>query len=167
MSEDRAARIAELTQQERELVFDAFSHRDAWTLGTLIAERAAAGGSPVAIDIRRPGLVLFRVALDGSTPDQESWIAGKSAVVLRMESSTALLEQRLAQHGIDATNGWLPRPEYAVSGGSFPIRVRGVGVVAAATVSGLASDEDHELIVSGIREFLGQASDATSPEQSL
>jgi DNA-binding LacI/PurR family transcriptional regulator len=42
----------------------------------------------------------------------------------------------------------------AVTGGSFPIRVRGVGVVAAATASGLSSQEDHDLIVEGIRAYL-------------
>lgn len=38
--------------------------------------------------------------------------------------------------------------------GSFPVRVRGAGVVAAVTVSGLSSDDDHQLVVDSIREFL-------------
>jgi uncharacterized protein (UPF0303 family) len=45
-----------------------------------------------------------------------------------------------------------------VTGGSFPIRVRGVGVVAAATASGLSSPEDHDLIVAGIRAYLAEGS---------
>jgi uncharacterized protein (UPF0303 family) len=49
--------------------------------------------------------------------------------------------------------GWLGA-EYAVTGGAFPIRVRGVGVVAAATASGLSSQEDHDLVVDGIRAYL-------------
>ena len=154
MSEERSVRITELEQQEEELVFDSFDHRDAWRLGSLLAERALSASAGVAIDIRRPGLILFRAALPGSTPDQESWIDGKSAVVLRMEGSTALLAERFAEHGIDASRGWLPMPAYAIAGGSFPVRVRGVGVVAAVTVSGLSSDADHDLIVGGIREFL-------------
>jgi uncharacterized protein (UPF0303 family) len=101
-----------------------------------------------------------RAALPGSTPDQQAWIDGKSSVVLRMEASTALLAERFAAHGIDASQGWLPLPEYAVAGGSFPVRVRGVGVVAAVTASGLSSDDDHALIVDGIREFLRSASAA-------
>jgi uncharacterized protein (UPF0303 family) len=74
--------------------------------------------------------------------------------VLRMEASSALVDARLSAAGVDpAATGWLG-PEYAVTGGAFPIRVRDVGVVAAATASGLSSQEDHDLIVDGIRAYL-------------
>jgi uncharacterized protein (UPF0303 family) len=148
--------IAALEQQERELLFEHFDHTDAWRLGSRITAIAQRAGHAVGIDIRRPGLVLFRSALPGITPDQEVWIARKSAVVLRMESSSALVDARLTEGGIDpAAIGWLGH-EYAVTGGSFPIRVRGVGVVAAATASGLASMEDHDLVVQGIRAHLAE-----------
>lgn len=149
--------IATLEQQERELVFASFDHADAWRLGSRITALAQEAGHAVGIDIRRPGLILFRAALPGITPDQDVWIARKSAVVLRMENSSALVDARLAAEGVDpvATN-WLG-PEYAVTGGSFPVRVRGVGVVAAVTASGLASMEDHDLVVAGIRAHLADA----------
>ena len=146
-----APTIAELEQQERELVLSAFDHDDAWELGSRIARHAREAGAAVAVDIRRPGLILFRAALPGSMPDQESWLARKSAVVLRLETSSALAAARVAASGGDPS--WLG-PDYAVTGGSFPIRVRGVGVVAAATVSGLASLDDHALVVRGLREML-------------
>ncbi|WP_375404911.1 heme-degrading domain-containing protein [uncultured Amnibacterium sp.] len=146
--------IAELEQQERELVLEHFDHADAWRLGSRITAAAQEAGHPVGIDIRRHGLVLFRAALPGITPDQEAWIARKSALVLRMESSSALVDARLSAAGIDAAaSGWLGA-EYAVTGGSFPIRVLGVGVVAAVTASGLTSMEDHDLVVAGIRAHL-------------
>ncbi|MQM25620.1 heme-degrading domain-containing protein [Glycomyces albidus] len=150
--------IAALEQQEAELVFDRFDHADAWRLGSRITAMARDAGHPVGIDIRRPGLILFRAALPGSTPDQESWIARKSAVVLRIEASSALVNERLKAKGVDpASTGWLDAAEYAVTGGSFPIRVRGVGVVAAATASGLSSMDDHELVVAGIRAHLEES----------
>jgi len=146
--------ISELEQQERELVFDVFDHTDAWRLGARITEIAQAAGHGVGIDIRRPGRILFRAALPGITPDQEVWIARKSALVLRMEMSSALVDARFTAADIDAVgSGWLGG-DYAITGGSFPIRVRGVGVVAAATASGLSSQDDHDLIVDGIRSFL-------------
>ena len=148
--------IATLERQEQELVFDSFDHADAWRLGTRITAIAQQAGHPVGIDIRRPGLVLFRAALAGITPDQESWIVRKAAVVLRMEASSALVDARLSAAGVDpAAVGWLGA-DYAVTGGAFPIRVRGVGVVAAATASGLSSQEDHDLIVEGIRGHLAE-----------
>lgn len=156
MSEERATLIARLEEEQRELVFESFDHSDAWRLGCLITEQALEAGHAVAIDIRRPGLILFRAALPGSTPDQEAWIAGKAAVVLRMESSTLLLSERFAQAAVDPTIGWLPLPEYAVAGGSVPVRVSGVGVVAAVTVSGLSSEGDHDLVVAAMRAFLAE-----------
>jgi uncharacterized protein (UPF0303 family) len=146
--------ITELERDEQELVFDEFTHTTAWELGRLITEIALEAGHRVGIDIRRHGLVLFRSALPGITADQDVWIARKAAVVLRMEASSALVEARFTGYGIDPmTGGWLGS-EYAVTGGSFPIRVRGGGVVAAATASGLSSREDHDLIVGGIRAYL-------------
>lgn len=146
--------IAALQAQEDELIFDAFDHTDAWNLGSRITAIAQQAGHKVGIDIRRPGLILFRAALPGITPDQDVWIARKAAVVLRMESSSALLDARFSAAGIDPSGiGWLGS-DYAVTGGSFPIRVRGAGVVAAATASGLSSQEDHDLVVAGIRAYL-------------
>ncbi|WP_144756784.1 heme-degrading domain-containing protein [Curtobacterium pusillum] len=148
-------RIETLEQQERDLVLDTFTHDDAWELGLVVRQLAHEAGHAVGIDIRRPGLRLFRAALPGITPDQEVWIDRKAAVVLRMEQSSALVDARLSAAGVDpAAIGWLGA-EYAVTGGSFPIRVRGVGVVAAVTASGLSSDEDHDLVVAGLRAFLG------------
>ena len=149
--------ITDLEQQEQELVFTSFDLADAWQLGSTITAIARRAGHKVGIDIRRPGLILFRAALPGITPDQETWIARKAALVLRMEASSALVDARLSAAGVDpVASGWLG-PEYAVTGGSFPVRVRGVGVVAAATASGLSSMEDHELIVEGIRIHLAEA----------
>jgi len=150
---------AALEREEHELVFDEFTHTTAWELGCLITEVALEAGHAVGIDIRRHGLVLFRSALPGITADQDEWIARKAAVVLRMEASSALVAARFTERGIDPkTGGWLGS-EYAVTGGSFPIRVRGGGVVAAATASGLSSRDDHDLIVEGIRAYLAATAD--------
>lgn len=44
---------------------------------------------------------------------------------------------------------------YAIHGGGWPVRVKGVeGVVAVVVVSGLAQSEDHGIIVKVIREYL-------------
>jgi len=44
---------------------------------------------------------------------------------------------------------------YAIHGGGFPIKVTGVeGVVAVVVVSGLKQEEDHQVIVDVMSEFL-------------
>ncbi|MFE4543232.1 heme-degrading domain-containing protein [Arthrobacter sp. NPDC056727] len=159
MTEAVPSRITELQLHEEELVFPGFDHHDAWRLGSLIANHAVEAGHAVAIDIRRHNLVLFRCVLPGATADQEEWIRRKAASTLRFERSTALLSAEFAAKEFDPTQGgWLAPEDYTLAGGSFPIRVRRTGVVAAVTVSGLASDDDHQLAVDGIREYLRTAS---------
>ncbi|UQN28770.1 heme-degrading domain-containing protein [Brachybacterium kimchii] len=146
--------IQALETEERELVLPRFSPEDAWALGVLTQSIAAEAGHGVVLDIRRPNLLLFRAVLPGATPDQQAWADRKAAVTLRLESSSALVDARLSAAGVDpASIGWLDE-HYAVTGGSFPIRVRDVGVVAAITASGLSSQEDHDLVVSGLRAHL-------------
>ena len=44
---------------------------------------------------------------------------------------------------------------YGCHGGGFPVRVRNVeGVVGVIVVSGLKQEDDHGVIVDGIREYL-------------
>ncbi|PVZ56029.1 heme-degrading domain-containing protein [Arthrobacter sp. H-02-3] len=158
MTDTDSPRIAELRRHEEELVFPGFDHHDAWLLGSLIANRAIVGGHSVAIDIRRHNLVLFRCVLPGATADQEEWIRRKAATTLRFERSTALLAEEFAVKDFDPMQGgWLAAEDYTLAGGSFPIRVKGVGVVAAVTASGLSSDDDHQLVVEAIRRHLQAA----------
>ncbi|UKA64371.1 heme-degrading domain-containing protein [Arthrobacter sp. FW306-04-A] len=155
MTDTTSSRLSELRQHEDELVFERFDHHDAWRLGSLMAVRAITEEHGVAIDIRRHDLVLFRCVLPGATADQQEWIRRKSATTLRFEQSTALLHEEFSAKGFDPTRGgWLTPEDYTLAPGSFPVRVSGAGVVAAVTVSGLASDDDHQFVVEGIRAFL-------------
>ncbi|MFF9561922.1 heme-degrading domain-containing protein [Leifsonia sp. NPDC014704] len=142
-----------LEQQERELVLPSFDLAAAWRLGSLIIERALAAGAGVAVDIRRGDHILFRAMLPGTTVDQQDWIRKKAAVVHRFEASSALVALRLADVDVEGL-GWLDARDYALTGGSFPIRVAGTGVIGAVTASGLTSEEDHLLVTDGIREYL-------------
>ena len=72
MNDDLSARITELQRHEEDLVFPSFDYADAWRLGSLIAERGLAAGHAIGIDIRRPGLILFRAALPGATADRRN-----------------------------------------------------------------------------------------------
>lgn len=45
--------------------------------------------------------------------------------------------------------------EYAIHGGGFPVRVKGVdGVVAVVVVSGLKQEDDHQVVVEVVEEFI-------------
>ena len=148
-------RMSELVGQETRFVLDSFDHQAAWRLGTLMVERALREHAPIIIDIRRPSVVLFRSALAGTTGENEAWLERKARTVLRFETSTALLAARFAAQGVDPSAAdWFDTVRFAAAGGSFPLRVRGVGVVAAVTVSGLTSDEDHDFIIGSLTHYV-------------
>lgn len=145
----------ELLAQEERLVFPAFTHDDAWTLGSALVELARERALPVAIDIRRGDQQLFHHARPGTSPDNASWIERKTNVVRRFGHSSLLVGQRHRERGTtfeDATG--LPRDTYAAHGGAFPITVAGAGIVGTVTVSGLPQVEDHQLVVEAVERFL-------------
>jgi uncharacterized protein (UPF0303 family) len=154
-ADDQAALIRGLEQQEQRLQFTHFDNDDAWRLGGLLVEFGRDRRLPIVVDIRRHGQQLFHAALPGSTAENDSWIERKVRVVNRFSASSYLVGRRLAVNGtrLDEDMGVVPI-EYAAHGGSFPIRIAGVGVVGSITVSGLAQADDHALVVEAIERFL-------------
>lgn len=145
----------EVAGQEKKLVLARFDETDAWDLGQRLVDRALALDAPVVIDIRTPSRTLFHAALPGSAPDNDMWARRKSNVVFHFHRSSYAIELEHRRKGrtIGPELG-LNLADYADHGGSFPVRIRHVGVVAAITVSGLASKDDHGLIVDGLTNFL-------------
>lgn len=155
MSDEIQSTIAAIEADERALVLPCFDNDDAWRLGCLLVELARERDLPVTVDIRRGSQQLFHAALPGTTPDNDSWIERKVRVVERFGASSYLVGQRAAAKGTTFNEQHqLPLQRYAAHGGSFPIRVAGVGIVGAVTVSGLPQAQDHALVVEGLRDFL-------------
>jgi len=155
MTQPVTPRMAELAAQEAGLVLEAFDHDSAWRLGTLMVQRGLHDKVPIIIDIRRPGVILFRSAVAGATAENQAWLERKAETVFRFETSTALLEARFAAQGIDQWEaGWFDTTQFAAAGGSVPVRVHGVGAVAAVTVSGLLSDDDHDFVVDALDAYV-------------
>ena len=147
--------IEDLQRQETVLVFARFSEETAWEIGTALAAIAQHAKAPVVIDIRTPDRTLFHAALPGSVPDNDHWARRKSNITLRCHHSSLLVGRRLAAKGASVGSEFGLDPlVYAAHGGSFPIRVAEVGVIGAITVSGLASEEDHAMIVAAISAHL-------------
>jgi uncharacterized protein (UPF0303 family) len=152
--------LATIARQEKELIFAAFDAETAWRLGTSLRELAVARGHAIVIDIRRfgqPHQPLFYTALAGTTPDNARWVERKSNVVARFHRSSYQLGLYLKQNNITFNEKYaLPDAEYATHGGSFPIKVTGVGVIGSVTVSGLPQREDHNLVVEALCHLLNR-----------
>ncbi len=146
--------LAAITAQERELCFDKFDEEMAWVLGSRLRTMAVARKAGVVIDIRRFGQSLFYCALDGSTPDNADWVRRKSNLVARFHRSSYRMGIEVGANLFEKYA--LPMSDYAAHGGSFPICVRGAGVIGSITVSGLPQRADHELVVEALCVELGK-----------
>jgi uncharacterized protein (UPF0303 family) len=147
--------LAALLAEEEELRFASFDEDAAWALGCALVDAARAASLGVAIDVRRGDQQLFHAALPGTTPDNDAWIERKSRAVRRFGHSSFHLGESCRQAGTTLADRYLVDPrEYAAHGGSFPIHVRGVGIVGTVTVSGLPQAEDHAFVVDQLRRFL-------------
>ncbi len=150
--------IETIERQESQLVFKSFDELVAFEVGRRLVDLARSEKAPVVIDIRTPDRTLFHAALPGASPDNDHWAHRKSNVTLRMHKASLRVGElnRARGRSVSAEIGLDPM-EYADHGGSFPVRVAGTGVVAAITVSGLKSEEDHAMIVTVLEAYLGQS----------
>ena len=147
-----------IAAEEAELVLDRFDEEDAWRLGSLLVEEARRRRLPIAVDVRRPGQILFHAALAGATPDNDEWVRRKTNTVFRFRKSSYAVAVSLALAGktIEEKSFVDPR-EFAAAGGCVPVVVRGAGLVACATVSGLPQEEDHALVVGCMRKLKAES----------
>jgi uncharacterized protein (UPF0303 family) len=147
--------LEELLKQEQEIQFSSFSNDMAFAVGTALLEAAKSKGKPVTIDISRNGQQLFHFAMEGTSLDNEVWIKRKNNVVNRFGHSSFYMGISLGSKGQTMEEKYLiSSGDYAAHGGAFPLIVRGVGVVGTITVSGLPQQEDHELVVTTLKQFL-------------
>ncbi len=147
--------IQECEREEREIVFERFTNQDALALGLAIVDRAGKKGANVTIDVERSGQKLFHHAMEGTSPDNDQWIRRKNNVVMRTFQSSFHVGLILKRDDLPLEKRYFLDPmEYSAHGGSFPVRVQGVGVVGTIAVSGLPQAEDHRLVVETIRDYL-------------
>ncbi len=161
LSED----LERVSLQERELQFESMDEQTAWEIGTRLRALAIERGLSVVIDVRRFGQPLFYTALKGTTPDNVEWVRRKGNAVARFHRSSYGLGLHLNSKNDSLEARGLPTADYASHGGSFPITVKGAGIVGSITVSGLPQRADHELVVEALCGFLHRDYDELKLEQ--
>lgn len=152
---DYTALLQELKQQEQTLQFPSFSNEDAATIGMSLYRMAKERSLPITIDITRCGQQLFHLAMPGTSADNDQWVIRKCRLVNRFQTSSFRLSTELRSEGKTLEERYeLSHYEYAAHGGCFPILIKGTGMVGTITVSGLAQEDDHALVVEAITKFL-------------
>lgn len=172
-----------------EQTFASFTTSTAWTLGTALRERILSlpdtQRKPALISIALatatsggPLHVLFQSATEsGTIPDNENWVRRKRNTVLRWGLSSWTMRQKVVsglgkgatandveaafvkKYALASANGGAVADEYAIHGGGYPIRVRGVeGIVAVVVVSGLKQEDDHQVVAETVHKVIAKGS---------
>ena len=147
--------LKQLETLENDLQFDSFTNEDALQLGLILTEYAKENGQSVAIHIERSRVPLFTHLMEGTSEENVYWLQRKKRVVDHYNRSSLYIDERFKESGTTHDASSLLKPsDYQAVGGSFPIRLRGTGVIGSVTVAGLTAQLDHEYAVEGIRRFL-------------
>ena len=144
-------------RQEELLRTDSFSAEDALRLG-LTMERLAREEyrEPIAIRIILGGHTAFSYLMDGTDSNNEWWMDKKlnTARMSGMSSLRTLME--VAEGNIPCEKEYEIENDYALCGGCFPLRRPDGRLIGYVESSGMAHQNDHQLIADALAEQLGK-----------
>lgn len=150
-----------LLAQEQQLQLPHFNPELAWQLGCRLRELARSQGAAVAMEVYGFGQVLFANAMAGTVPANQDWVRRKrNGVLLHGHSSQYLALYYRNKGKVYESQPHVDASQYCAAGGSFPLIIRGSGLVGAVTVSGLTDEGDHQLVTQALAQLLGQLSGA-------
>lgn len=146
-----------LLAQEHQLQLPLFNHDLAWELGGRLRALARSQGATVAMEVYGFGQVLFASVLAGAAKANQDWVCRKrNAVLLHGHSSQYLALYYRNKGRVYETQPHVDASQYCAAGGSFPLVLRGSGLVGAVTVSGLTDEGDHQLVTEALAQLLAQ-----------
>lgn len=143
-----------ILEQERNNQFDKFDNNTALEIGIRLLQVARERKLPIVIDITRCRHQIFHAALPGTSIDNDEWVRRKNNSVYRFEVSSLFLQLKVKKENSTIQEMYsVASTDYAAAGGAFPVRVKNTGFVGTITISGLTSEEDHNLIVEVLDEL--------------
>jgi len=148
---------AGLAREAEALVLPSLTQAQAIEIGEIGFAKASERALPIIVEVRMGQWTVFKVALTGSTTDNDSWVARKARVVLATGNSTIFERVSAEERGVDwyAKTG-LSEELHANHGGGLALNVAGSGLAGILLISGLPQVDDHLLGVEVITEYLAR-----------
>lgn len=148
--------LEQIERLEKQFVFDTFDRVTAYDIGTRIANKAIAQQLPITIEVYLNDMTVYRYSHTGSNPINMNWSIRKRNSVLMFGHSTMWLNEKLkGEYPLLEARYGLNSEDYTLLEGSFPILTHS-GVIGAISVSGLKPQEDHQIIVDTLTEYLAK-----------
>ena len=148
---------AGLAREAEALVLPSLTQAQAIEIGKIAFAKATERALPIIVEVRMGEWTVFKVALTGSTIDNDSWVARKARVVLATGKSTIFERVSAEERGVDwHIETGLSEELHAIHGGGLALNVAGQGLAGILLISGLPQVEDHLLGVEVITEYLAR-----------
>jgi uncharacterized protein (UPF0303 family) len=151
--------VSQLLKQEAQLTFAYFTSSTAWDLGSYLHQMAYERDLSVAIEVFALEQVLFHSERIGLSHAPRYTLKQMRNHVLESGHCSHYLS--LNQKPITAldskqTVAIHPNSVIAAQGGGFPIRMDNGKLIGAICCIGLASIDDHNLVVEALRYIINQ-----------
>lgn len=148
---------AGLQLEAKTLVLPSLSQSEALEVGEIAYQLGRERALAITIEVQLREWPVFHVALPGTKPENDNWIARKARVVHATGNSTMYERVFAEENSFDwyAKNN-LAEETHAIHGGGLPLNVNGLGLVGVLLISGLPQVQDHLLGVEIIAEFLAR-----------
>lgn len=128
------------------ITFKEFTNKDALKFGLKVLEIVEKENlKNVRIRVKYNNDVVFQYLMDGKVG--ETWLNRKENTVMTSKHSSLYVFEHIEDYGYMKDND-----DYAVCGGGYPLIVNDE-LKGCFCVSGLAHDEDHDLIVRALKEM--------------
>ncbi len=148
---------AGLAREAKALVLPSLTQAQAIEIGEIGFAKASERALPIIVEVRLGDWTVFKVALPGSKPDNDSWVSRKARVVLATGNSTMHVRVDAEERGVDwYLETGLSEDLHAIHGGGLALNVADSGLTGILLISGLPQVDDHLLGVEIITEYLAR-----------
>ncbi|MDY3364393.1 heme-binding protein [Riemerella anatipestifer] len=136
----------------KKIEVDSFDNRMAFDMGSKVLELAKSRNQNIAVEIIRLNHTVFLYVDDNLPMDKHNWLRRKANVAKQFEESSLSVKNDLKDGNMTLKETFaLDEKDFLAKGGAIPIFVKGAGMVAIITVSGLHDEEDHKIIIDALK----------------
>ena len=147
--------IEKVRKQEEILRFNTVSFKDLKRIGDSIVKSIEEKDQSAYVEIYVNGLIVYAVAMDGSSKNNALWAKRKRNTCIHYSKSSLLASYDLEKKNRKLSDAALSEMDYAAEPGSFPVLLFSGVCVGCITVSGMTSYEDHQVIADCLAKELG------------
>lgn len=136
----------------KKIELDSFSNRIALEMGLKIIDLAKSRNQHIAVEIIRLNHTIFLYIDDNLPMDKHNWLRRKANVAKQFGESSLGVKNDLKKGNMNLEKTFaLDEKNFLANGGAIPIFVKGAGMIAIITVSGLHDEEDHKIIIDALK----------------